>query len=50
LGPQAKGNPILLIEDMDLTNLESLKKFSSVTVLPLRMLNADGAPVTIIAQ
>jgi len=51
LDPQAKGNPILLIEDMDLTNFRVSKKIiSSVTVLPLRMLNADGAPVTIIAQ
>jgi arylformamidase len=41
-------SPILLIEDMDLRNLT--KSPQQVIGLPLMLANADGAPISIIAQ
>lgn len=41
-------NPILLVEDMDLSMLDSHP--SSLTCLPLLIKGLDGAPVTIIAS
>ena len=41
------GDPILIIEDMHLTELGG--EVSSVIVAPLRYTMADGAPVTVIA-
>jgi len=46
LNPEYPGSPILIIEDMSLAIIKDNLK--SVIVLPLRIENADGAPVTII--
>jgi kynurenine formamidase len=46
LNPSGEGNPILIIEDMDLTeNMEDLKE---VWVFPLRVEGMDSAPCTIL--
>jgi arylformamidase len=42
------GKPILIIEDMHLTELKSNP--SKLWIVPLRVLSADGAPATIIAE
>jgi len=42
--------PILLIEDMDLTGLDELSKIDVVQVVPLRIAKCDGLPCTIIAE
>lgn len=47
LDPARTGNPIWIIEDMSLKNLKS-KPFQ-VTVAPVRVRDADGAPVTVFA-
>lgn len=43
-----QSEPILIIEDMDLTKLERTP--DRITVLPLRYENSDGAPVTVVAE
>lgn len=48
LSPERKNHPILIIEDMKLQGLS--KKPKSITVLPLLIAKADGAPVTILAE
>ena len=45
LDPHAPGKPIVIIEDMALSKIST--KFNQVLVLPLRIRNSDGAPVTI---
>lgn len=40
--------PVLIVEDMHLAELNSSPK--SIVLLPLRVQDADGAPVTVIAQ
>lgn len=42
------GNPILAIEDMHLSELKCAPK--KIFVAPLRVLDSDGAPVTVIAE
>ena len=42
--------PILLIEDMDLTGLDESSKINKVQVVPLRIAKCDGLPCTIIAE
>ena len=42
-------NEILLIEDMDLSNIDGIN-IKSVTALPLLMEGLDGAPISIIAN
>lgn len=42
------GNPILAIEDMHLSELKTSP--SRVFVSPLRILNSDGSPVTVMAE
>lgn len=46
----AKGNPLVIIEDMDLTKVSSDSQISRIIVLPLLVENADGGPCTIIAE
>lgn len=41
---------LLIIEDLDLRQVNLNTKFNEVIIAPLRMENADGAPVTIIAK
>ncbi|TAK90642.1 MAG: cyclase [Burkholderiaceae bacterium] len=49
LGPDHENtHPILLVEDMALSQLERAP--SSVWIVPLRYVAADGAPVTVMAQ
>jgi arylformamidase len=48
LGADRAGNPILIIEDMDLTQLKLTP--SSLVVAPLRGDGFDGAPVTVFAE
>lgn len=42
-------NPILLLEDMDLTLVDKNTKISKVIVAPLRIAKCDGIPSTVIA-
>ena len=42
--------PILLLEDMDLTQLNESQKISSLIVAPLRIEDCDGLPCTVIAR
>lgn len=48
LSPDKKHNPILIIEDMKLSSLNSNPQM--VIVAPLLILGADGSPVTVMAQ
>lgn len=45
LDPAGAGDPILLLEDMDLNR--ATQPFNSVTVAPLMVENADGSPCTV---
>ena len=47
---QEKGEPILIIEDMDLRNISSKIKLASITILPLIFENMDGAPCTVMVN
>ena len=42
--------PILLLEDMDLTHLNSTSKIIKLDIAPLRIAKCDGLPCTIIAE
>jgi kynurenine formamidase len=42
--------PILLVEDMDLTQLEKNIEINEVTIAPLRIAGCDGLPCTVIAE
>ena len=42
--------PILLLEDMDLTFLDTNSKINKVDIVPLRIAKCDGLPCTIIAE
>jgi len=46
LDPDGKGNPIVMIEDMDLSS--DMKGLARVIALPLRIENLDSAPCTVI--
>ncbi len=48
LDPERSGQPILIIEDMALAWLDRTPR--EIVVAPLRVANADGAPVTVIAK
>lgn len=50
LDPDGQGHPILLIEDMDLRPLSIDMEINYVSVFPLLIENADGAPVTVISN
>jgi len=50
LSPNGPGNPILLIEDMDLSCVNEVSCINEVWVFPIRVENADGAPCTVIAE
>ena len=43
-------NPILLLEDMDLSIVDSGIKLKQIIVSPLRVEGADGAPCTVFAE
>jgi arylformamidase len=43
-------NPILIIEDMNLSNISVRTKFKKIIVLPLQVNNVDGVPVSILAE
>lgn len=43
-------NDILIVEEVDLTTVNSQTQFSEVIIAPLLLDKADGAPVTIIAK
>lgn len=47
LNPQ---NPILLLEDMDLTSVNNNTNFERVIIAPLRIIKCDGLPCTVIAE
>lgn len=47
LNPQ---NPILLLEDMDLTSVNKNTNFERVIIAPLRIIKCDGLPCTVIAE
>lgn len=42
--------PILLLEDMDLTQIHKDTEFHNLTVVPLRIAKCDGLPCTVIAE
>lgn len=50
LNPDPPGNPILPIEDMDLSSLEPDVKLDKISIFPLRVDQADGSPVTVIGE
>lgn len=41
---------LIILEDMDLSSLNKIGKIKQLVVAPLRMINADGAPVTVMAE
>lgn len=41
-------NPILLLEDMDLRNINQNTKIDKIIVSPLRIANSDGIPCTVL--
>lgn len=43
-------NPILLLEDMDLTSVNNNTNFERVIISPLRIIKCDGLPCTVIAE
>lgn len=43
-------NPILIIEDMDLSKIKNTSKFKMIYVAPLMVSNSDGSPCTIFAE
>ena len=43
-------HPILLVEDMDLTQIDKNTKIESLVVFPLRIRKSDGIPCTIVAE
>lgn len=43
-------NPILLLEDMDLSQVDHRSQLKKIIISPLRVENADGAPCTIFAE
>jgi arylformamidase len=45
-----KGKPFILIEDMDLSQINSQVQLIEVIVLPIRVEGADGSPCTILAK
>jgi kynurenine formamidase len=50
LDPATPGKPIILIEDMDLSALNSNTQVQKIVALPLRVENGDGAPCSVIAE
>ncbi len=46
---ESYGDPVLLIEDMNLEDVVENQKFSSVLVVPWQIKNIDSAPCTVIA-
>jgi len=42
--------PILLLEDMDLTDIDTDTVFKSIHISPLRIAKCDGVPCTVIAE
>lgn len=47
LNPQ---HPILLLEDMDLTQIDKSTKFKKIVIAPLRIAKCDGLPCTVIGE
>ncbi len=45
-----KDHKILILEDLDLTNLSKSSKISKMIVSPLRLFQGDGAPATVFAK
>jgi|LULL01.1.fsa_nt_gb kynurenine formamidase len=43
-------NDLIILEDMKLDEISSMGKIKQLIVAPLRMINADGAPVTVMAE
>lgn len=43
-------SPILLMEDMDLSQVNNKIKFKNITIAPLRIAKCDGLPCTVIAE
>lgn len=50
LNPEKNGNPILLIEDMDLSRITPSTKIEKLFIFPLRVESADASPCTVIAE
>lgn len=50
LNPDPPGQPILPIEDMDLSEISSDMVIRKIWIFPLRVKGADGAPATIVAE
>ena len=43
-------NPILLLEDMNLTSLDTNSKIHKLDIVPLRIAKCDGLPCTVVAE
>lgn len=50
LDPEGLNNPIIIIEDMDLSDLNDKTIINRIIVLPLRVKDGDGSPCSIIAE
>lgn len=50
LNPDSQGKPVLLVEDMNLSETDGNSYIEKLIILPLRVVGADGAPCTIIAE
>lgn len=50
LNPPLTGNPILPVEDMDLSLLHDGQRIDSILLVPVRVAATDGSPVTVIAE
>ena len=50
LGSSEKEKALVLIEDMDLSQISSSAEISRVIVMPLRVSGADGSPCTVVAE
>lgn len=50
LDPDGKGDPILLIEDADLRDVNGDTAIKRVTALPLIVIGTDGSQITIVAE
>lgn len=50
LNHQPDGKPLLLIEDLDLSEAETIKRFRAVFVIPLFVEGVDGMPCTVFGE
>jgi len=47
---RGEGDPIVLVEDMDMSTIDERTTIRNIYILPIRVRGADGAPCTIMAE